>query len=599
MKKMGFIDNITTPADWKRDAISRATVERPKLKRWQTAGVAAAAVAIMISLVLMPVLFVRNPPVMHENDDESKGSSQEDKSEVLTWEGEELTEEEKRQQAIIESMKEEYDEVYVVSVISFEETNEPFLNDLVIDEYGTKIYMAVDDLDPDLVNTGANQVLITGVDDMNSRNELFSLVIRSDSTDLTEGGPHKPQLGDKIVVGGKYTYLNNSVPNHPKYKLAKTTTAYAYLGEADNLKFTNALSTARVAARGEEDETVRLMGSHFSNMSRIAPASISLELTHDVDDRISASREDWNTGMGTDYRITFGNVGSGNYDMKLYPLIYDDRYYLTEGITSHLFVLGISDRSGNAIDCHWEEGKEGRVLNLNGAKGLFYIDGTTEVELLNTEIIHEEGESTAYILLNLTDTEHTGNIRGEVNFHIDFSDEQADTGAPMTEVRDAMSKITVIDDGSLDFDIVPHDVVNVRDTKHIDGNRHTDVIYSFDIKPGYYPLDPVCILSNISNLTSDEIMLILSEGLSHEDRLALALSGEEIPYLPRLVIKCNEGHDIESTKHSLHTNDDGTVTLSIIVSLEDEKEGNDKKISFSFYEEGNEEAKITVVFEEE
>ena len=59
MKQMRFLDNVRTPEDWQRRALKTAEAEglKPKLKKWQSAGIVAVTAAAVIGMAVMPMFY--------------------------------------------------------------------------------------------------------------------------------------------------------------------------------------------------------------------------------------------------------------------------------------------------------------------------------------------------------------------------------------------------------------------------------------------------------------------------------------------------------------------------------------------------------------
>lgn len=561
MKKMRFMDNITTPARWKSEALDKALEEKPKLKRWQTAGAAAAAAAIMVSLVLMPMLFVRNPTPMSSPDSDPPElmSSSENKSAVY---------EEDTPLNIVDKMHKKFDYIERVTVLDFE-----YLENI---DGGVIRLVAV------------RETALTS-------NKLLCTDIISGYEDLTEDGPHKLEFGDSLLLGfngiddGGYTgdYLVNSsremelsvgwTINGTEYSARQPKgtlycSGYAYVGTTYNSTFSHVFDVARIVTGISDkqylsagnlyydynEETAKLVRSHYTHIGPILPIVYS---------KINNSKRFFVSDKGT--------------------IIFDDRYTV-DGAVSQLAVMIISEQTAEGrhkdiekTEIEWDKESGECKLHIDGRTCNVIVDSYTDIEVLDMKFFNPKDMGSAYLVMNFIDAEHTGNVRRDVTVTLDFED--ADTQEePVTIHRNAEISNVITDGDELDATIVPLDIVtiNYENRSYADGSTEDllNHFYTFEITPK--------ALTGTANLSQ-----VLGDSWLSDDTLILSLG-----YINAdLIIKNESGHKIVPVTTEYISDVSGAFKVGIIVVMEEGEVGDDINEVFSFTEETENGAKTSTV----
>ncbi|MBQ8966060.1 hypothetical protein [Ruminococcus sp.] len=377
MKQMGFLDNVTTPQRWKQDALERAESleNKPRLKRWQSIGVVAATAAVMVSVGIMPAVFGKkasvgdNAPAVSAAYDENNAvrriAPAADKDTVA---------------ARLEEMKAQYDYVETVTVIDSSE----------IFHDGRKITQLV----------AARQIYKMG-------NRLFCINIPEDSTDHTEGGQKQMHFGDKIALGFMYTApenirsadvtMNINGREYTANEAIDNTEAkgYALLGGTDDDYFLDVLRSAEAVtglAEGEyNDECQYITASNYICKMAISPDLSCMTLGDD-----------------------------GRFKTEALLNLFDDR--LTGIDISQYIVIKLTDTKEDAIPVgkNWYISDTGEV-HLGEMTGSLLVESDRPVEILGQKLVPSaEDKNTAYLVINMTDAENTGSLRGKLNITINM-----------------------------------------------------------------------------------------------------------------------------------------------------------------------------------
>ena len=375
MKKKRFLDNVKTPDAWKQEALARVQAEenRPVLKRWQNIGVIAVTAAVIVSVVAMPAVFDKKASV--ENDAPAISAAFDENGAVRRIAP---AADKDTAAAKLEEMKEQYDYVETVTVI---DSSEVFLD-------GRKITQLV----------AARQIYKMG-------NRVFCINIPEDSTDHTEGGQKQMHFGDKIALGFMYTApenirsvdvtMNINGREYTANEAIDNTEAkgYALLGGTDDDYFLDVLRSAEAVtglAEGEyNDECEYITASNYICKMAISPDVSCMTLGDD-----------------------------GRFKTEALLNLFDDR--LTGIDISQYIVIKLTDTKEDAtpVGKNWYISDTGEV-HLGEMTGSLLVESDRPVEILGQKLVPSaEDKNTAYLVINMTDAENTGSLRGKLNITI-------------------------------------------------------------------------------------------------------------------------------------------------------------------------------------
>ena len=420
MKNKRFLDNVKTPDAWKQEALTRVQAEenRPVLKRWQNIGVIAVTAAVIVSVVAMPAVFGKKASV--ENDAPSISAAFDENGAVRRIAP---AADKDTAAAKLEEMKEQYDYVETVTVI---DSSEIFLD-------GRKITQLV----------AARQIYKMG-------NRLFCINIPEDSTDHTEGGQKQMHFGDKIALGFMYTApenirsvdvtMNINGREYTANEAIDNTEAkgYALLGGTDDDYFLDVLRSAEAVtglAEGEyNDECEYITASNYICKMAISPDVSCMTLGDD-----------------------------GRFKTEALLNLFDDR--LTGIDISQYIVIKLTDTKEDAtpVGKNWYISDTGEV-HLGEMTGSLLVESDRPVEILGQKLVPSaEDKNTAYLVINMTDAENTGSLRGKLNITIkmDGAEKPAAEGGTKMQTKVFRTNWYSSIEGE-SFEAVPDDTMMVK-----------------------------------------------------------------------------------------------------------------------------------------
>ena len=435
MKQMRFLDNVRTPESWQRRALKAAESEesKPKLRRWQSAGIVAAAAVMVVGIVGVPAL------LGHRGIDTPVDSAVQDIHEAAGENREKL--EKDRQKYIEESeaaMKEKFARTESVTVLDCELNEEEGVINLA----------------------GARQSYQFG-------NYIMCVEIPAEGDALT-GSRELPEFGDKVVLGFDEIIGEDCVDANISLKIngrdylgvqmkgLGKSKGYADLGRWDDALFGDIVRSAQAAARVSEDtfdDTVkRYVRGTYDNITNVKP--------------------DLSCG------IKRGSAAAG-LEISMMTTLFDDAYE-RGAATSQLYVMKIEKTNGEYLwaDAGFDSVERTCSLTIDDIDGTLDISGDTEIDILNVRTAaDDEKENVAYLLINAVDAERTGNIRGALNFDLVLNDvkESVDGAKENTVIQNAY-----VENREFDFTVeAAHDVV----IRQFDdgGNKSTTFLYTFEL----------------------------------------------------------------------------------------------------------------------
>ena len=528
MKQMKFLYNVKTPDDWQRRALKMAEAEgmKPKLKKWQSAGIVAVTAAAVIGMTVVPMLYgIKDNNAVVDNTSYKVREQPEAEKEK-----EEESEEEKRYKAV-QKMKDMYGYVESVTVLECKKSED------------TDTIMLV----------GARESYQLG-------NFLFGTLVMS-ANDVLTGNAELPKFGDKVVLGFETLHgeewldarFNVDLDGRNYQAVQNQGTMYCKgytdLGKWDDEFFDGILCSAQAAAKVTEDtfndKVKDYVRGSYSNITHIKPK---------IKGGIKRSGED--TGLETHMMTT----------------IFDEDF-ISGGVVSQLYVMRIEKTDGGKLSAvsTFDSLKKTCSLEIDGRKGSLKTKCDTDIDILNVRMVEDAvNENTAYLLINAVDKERTGDIRGNLKIDIVLDEVKEQEKVTPHEPVCIKTQHTEAEDSAYDFSVVPSEDVEVWHST-ADGLKGTQFVYTFDLstKDG---ANINGFMAGGKNYVIDvqkgyEMTAMITENISGgKIRLKILLMQEEMTDVP------NDGVVISFRK-------DGDNTSSCSVKFSNEESENEEGIT--------------------
>ncbi len=442
MKQMRFLDNVRTPEDWQRKALKAAEAEcmEPKLKKWQSAGIVAVTAAAVIGMALMPMFYGysnSDVQIKHTSSDSTPA-----KSRALLPPEEEYDENPEKWAEYIKDAKAKMNDMY-----GYTETVNVL--DCVKSEDDGTIFLAC-----------ARESYQFG-------NHVLCTQLMADG-DALSGSKELPKFGDKVVLGfdellgEECLDMNFTMEvNGRKYlgvqpKGTLFCNGYADLGRWTDGFFGDILRTAQAAARVSDytfDDTVKyLVRGTYKNINQVKP---------EVECSISYDKRD------TEIK--------GEMMATLF-----DEAYVRGGATSQLYVMKIEKTDGGYLwaGSYFDRIEKTCSIGIGGRQYTLKTKCDTDIEILNVRAVADSTKAnTAYLLINVIDTERTGNIRGKLKIDVVPTNLK---GSDINVIENTVIQMTAAENGDYDFTVEPFGDVVVRKFDD-NGNKRTLFLYTFEL----------------------------------------------------------------------------------------------------------------------
>ncbi len=523
MKQMGFLDNVRTPEDWQRRALKAAEADglKPKLKKWQSAGIVAVTAAAVIGMAVMPMFYG-----MKENNAPVESTAQE-----------------------VYDRPAEVKEVKDVKVkdkyTDISEDNEGVrkMNGMYGHTESVTVLECVRSEDTDdILLVGARRSYQTG-------NFLFCTTLPTDG-DALSGSTELPKFGDQLVLGFDTLYGEDwldadytMVLDERDYVAVQNKgtlycKGYAVVGKSDDEFFNGILSSSQAAAGATEysiDDRVRkfVIGS-YCNITHIKPK---------IKGGIKRSGED--TGLETHMMTT----------------IFDEDF-ISGGVVSQLYLMRIEKTDGGKLSAvsTFDSLEKTCSLEIDGRKGSLKTKCDTDIDILNVRVVEDAvNENTAYLLINAVDKERTGDIRGNLKIDIVLDEVKEQEKVAPHEPVCIKTQHTEVEDGAYDFSVVPSEDVEVWHST-ADGLKGTQFVYTFELTGDIY---------------ADKGDINTEYDVQYPNRLRFTAGGKIY------IADAPEGYDI--SLHKFGSSADGKITLKIMLAQDEltNEPKDDMIISFS------------------
>ncbi|SEK52848.1 hypothetical protein [Ruminococcus albus] len=455
MKQMRFLDNVRTPEDWQRRALKAAEADafKPKLKKWQSAGIVAATAVAVIGMVVVPLLNGYKGTDTSVEHTAAESSCEDSISEDIS-----LKDKRNDRSSGSSAVKSEKD-------IEEQAKNIADSVEKMDEMYGLTESVTV--LDCERLKDSDTIYLVAARQTYQFGNFVFCTELPLYGDVLT-GNKELPEFGDMVVLG--FDELNgeecldtnvNMKVNGRKYFAVQprgtlTCKGYTDLGRWTDGFFGDVLHSAQAAARVTEDtidDTVKyLVRGTYKNIEQVKP---------DIESSIS-----WN-GKDTDLKG------------EIMTTIFDEAY-VRGGATSQLYVVKIVKNDGSHLwaDAYFDSVTKDCTLHIDRITGTLKTKCDTDIELLNARLVSDSTrEDTVYLLINAIDTERTGNIRGKLEIEVVLNDE---TKRDTQVSEDTVIQSAAAENGDYDFTVEPCGDVVVRNIDD-NGNERTQFLYTFEL----------------------------------------------------------------------------------------------------------------------
>ena len=418
MKQREPFDKIKTPESWKKQALERVleTEKAPVLNRWQMKGIAAVTAVLVMSLIAMPLLYSREPVKYKPAEKEESSAVQtaadtDEVPEIKIMTKEETVEAEK--QKLMDDMRTECDYVEAATVIDFEKMSD-----------GTTRIFAL--REPHKAGNGVLCVSISA--------DADTSMIR---------------FGEMVALGYKEYTADDTIEERIHMDInGRTFTAQECVGMADcdvckdigvstDPIFTSVLASAEAAAKGREGDASeykkRLVISNFGNGERVKPDT------------------------------TAAIMQQGNeIKSEVMTTLIDDTVVEKEGQPAQLYVVKIESIGSEVSIFSVEKTDEAYRLHLGDKEGTLFVTGRSKPEILNVDIVPDSNDlNSAYLLIDLIDEQHTGNLRGWLDIVISMENTGDDGQVEMVYSQPAERSIAMIIDTELGYRVKAGDSIDV------------------------------------------------------------------------------------------------------------------------------------------